>query len=200
MARETPAMSSQYDNGVGRDIQEHPLDLTVKKNADPLDIKKVQSGKCVESFFAEPFYPYWYSTYLSLANRQYQNNQNYLNPKGLKSKQYEDDITKNAKRKQITVVSEVHDKRIKLDANTNEDTKSVLREKVKSDYGPSVPERNTVNKSKAVLRSAIASITRQCDCRGCYQNHISKMRTGSWYLVEVLRLKLKVIRVLYTVS
>ena len=181
MARETPAMSSQYDNGAGRDIQEHPLDLTVKKNADPFFVKKVQSGKCVESFIAEPFYPYWYSTYLSLANRQYQNNQNYLNPKGLKSKKYEDHITKKAKRKQITVLSEVHDKRIKLDANKNEDIKSELREMVKSDYGPSLPERKYVRKTKAVLRSAIASITRQCDCRGCYQNHISKMGAGAGY-------------------
>ena len=64
MARETPAMSSQYDNSVGSYIQEHPLDLTVRKNAEDLNVKKVQNGKSVESLLGKPVFPYWYSTYL----------------------------------------------------------------------------------------------------------------------------------------
>ena len=57
MARETPAMSSQYDNGAGRDIQEHPLDLTVRKNAEGLYGKNTQNGKSLEPFWTEPAFP-----------------------------------------------------------------------------------------------------------------------------------------------
>ena len=185
MARETPAMSSQYNNGVGSYIQEHPLDLTVKKNADHLNAEKIESGKSGEPFLTNPSFPSWYSTYLSIANRQYQYYPNNKYHTRQLFEQNADNITKNGKRKQETNTSEVFDKKIKLDPSNKKDTNLLSSEKVKSSgvwlpaQQPSLPERKTLKKSKAVLRSAIASITRQCDCRGCYQNHISKMRAGA---------------------
>jgi len=46
---------------------------------------------------------------------------------------------------------------------------------------PSVPKRNQKKKSKGVVNSALASINKMCDCRGCYQQHILQMRAGTWW-------------------
>ena len=94
--------------------------------------------------------------------------------------------TKSRKRKQ-TCSSETSGKVMKLTNDKKENTKYVPKERVKSSglwlptHQSSIPERKTGKKSRKLVSSAIASINKLCDCRGCYEKHILQMRAGPWW-------------------
>ena len=180
-----------YDR-VGSFNQEHPLDLTVKKGDGDASLVITNSSKLVqkkslnlenENIFSSYDLPSWYSVYLSIANRdtqyQHQSYTSYGYPADKEPVYLGQVFNTTGKRKEFP--SEMEGKRKQM-----REEKVQMSEKVKSSgvWQPtqlsSVPERNSSKKSKKILKSTIASINRQCDCRGCYEQHILKMRAGSW--------------------
>ena len=165
-------------------VQEEPLDLTVKKDTENQNLNKTESKKTSLTSFD---FPEWYSAYLNIASRQYQYYPSYDYQAREITTQNVEEITKSRKRKQTASSCEVSGKVIKLETDKNDSSKFVPTEKVKSSglwlptYQSSIPERKTGKKSKKLVSSAIASINKLCDCRGCYEKHIFKMRAGPWW-------------------
>ena len=129
-------------------------------------------------------FPEWYTTYLNIANKQYQYPSSYDYQVREVIEQNVVENTKSRKRKQPPGSNTVSDKVMKLETDNKENTKYFPKEIVKSTglwlptHQSSIPERKTGKKSKKLVRSAIASINKLCDCRGCYERHILKMRAG----------------------
>ena len=180
LASETTKMSVQYQQTLGGFSQEKPLDLTVKKNIENQNLNKTESEKTSFDF------PEWYTTYLNIANRQYQYYPSYDSQGREITRQNMEERTKSRKRKQ-TGSSEGNGKVMKLDTDTKENIKYVSKERVKSSglwlptHQSFIPQRKTGKKSRKLVSSAIASINKLCDCRGCYEKHILKMRVGPWW-------------------
>ena len=185
-------MASFADLNYAR-VQEEPLDLTTKKEKSSKS-KTHQQETTMNKTTVDSFnFPRFYDTYLSISSRQslysphfttetvenLSKNENKQMKHGqLKKRKHTDDfslknehsrLTKKARR--VTVVE-----------------KETIREKVKSrgvwspsqQTSSSVPEKKHGRKSRKLVNSAIASINRLCDCRSCYEQHILKMRAGTW--------------------
>ena len=185
-----------FNNRVGSFNQELPLDLTVKKGDADASLVKTNGSKPVqkkslnlesENKFSSYELPSWYSIYLSIANRQSQYQHQSYTSYGYpadKEPVYQGQVfNTTGKRKEFP--SEIEGKRKQMRPESDFQ-KNQMSEKVKSSgvWQPtqqsSVPEKKSSKKSKKILKSTIASINRQCDCRGCYEQHILKMRAGSW--------------------
>ena len=185
-----------FNDWVGSFNQELPLDLTVKKGDGDASLVKTNGSKPVqkkslnlesENIFITYELPSWYSIYLSIANRQnqyqHQSYTSYGHLVGTEPVYQEQVFNTTGKRKEFP--SEIEGKRKQM-RSESDFQKGQMSEKVKSSgvWQPtqqsSIQERKSSKKSKKILKSTIDSINRQCDCRGCYEQHILKMRAGSW--------------------
>ena len=161
---------------IGSYIQEQPLDLTVKKTEfnSVLEVNKVDNTK----HLVPPFdLGHFFNTYQAIATRQYPDYPVPLSHDCQDTEQQE----LSRKRKLISSSSQPSNKVIKIEAGQCEPDTKVKKETVKSSgvwqpyHETAVPERKA-KKSRKLVNSAISSITRLCDCKGCYQQHILRMR------------------------